>query len=425
MNENKEPIIEAETVPAQAVVVRQQPGGAMASINDLEQGFALAVRQRELLSNYIKNQLKEGKHFYEVKGQQKKSLTKEGAEIILLPHGLVPDYQLISGPEAPPEGNAPYQITAKCTLRYKGDPNSFVGSALGSAGSHHGYWDKEDRKWTYKPRQPDRYLCHNATLKMAQKSAMIAATINSTAASEFFTQDMEPGAAQEAPEPKTAPKPNPAPKAAPMAPPALKTTKIPADAVRCREKFVKNLDEAKLREKASQYLIDLAWMLPTEALETLELRYVPLTKEEYLTFIKKLTAYAVSGKAEKPYPPHWEAAPTAKPPEPEKPEAAPAAKDEEWWRDVIVPVPRKGQKRDEYLKHPDTIGSLFEARHGTDDESNAMRQRLWGFLNNFEPKPWVGKDGKERPPNKADVQFREALDAFGDWFEKNHPGEEL
>src|SRR5207249_5814369 len=49
----------------------------------------------------------------------------------------------------------------------------------------------------HQPRQNDPGLGYNATIKMAQKSALCAATLNSTAASEFFTQDMEdssPGA---------------------------------------------------------------------------------------------------------------------------------------------------------------------------------------------------------------------------------------
>ena len=35
--------------------------------------------------------------------------------------------------------------------------------------------------------------------------------------------------------------------------------------------------------------------------------------------VKKLTEYAVTGKAEKPYEPNWEAAPAAKPESPEPP----------------------------------------------------------------------------------------------------------
>lgn len=78
---------------------------------------------------------------------------------------------------------------------------------------------------------------------------------------------------------------------------------------------------------------------------------------------------------------------------------------------VIVPIPRKGLKRDEYLKSPDTIGSLYAA--SSDDEEAA--RRLFGFVSNFQPAPWVGRDGKQRPPSDSDVKFREALDRFSEW----------
>ncbi len=91
----------------------------------------------------------------------------------------------------------------------------------------------------------------------------------------------------------------------------------------------------------------------------------------------------------------------------------------QWFWKVIVPVPHRGQKRDEYLKQPDTIGSLYQARH----ENQEARSRLFGFLNMYEPKPWTNKQGKEMPPGATDLNFREALDAFGIWFEAHHPGE--
>lgn len=93
--------------------------------------------------------------------------------------------------------------------------------------------------------------------------------------------------------------------------------------------------------------------------------------------------------------------------------------------DVIVPIPRKGQTRNDYLRTPDTIGSLFAARHGTDDEAQEARQRLWGFVSHYEPKGWTKKDGTQMSPSSIDIQFREKLDAFADWFEKHHPDEKL
>lgn len=164
------------------------------SIADLEQSFAVAVRQRELLEEYIQKRLTPGKHFYQIAGS-KNSLTKEGAELICLPHGYRPSYFKEGGPDQPPEDNSPYQITVRCQLR-KAD--AFAGEGIGSASSY-----ITTKEGVYKPRQKDPGLCHNATLKVAQKSAYIAATLNATAASEFFTQDAEDGAETGQDSPKT------------------------------------------------------------------------------------------------------------------------------------------------------------------------------------------------------------------------------
>ena len=165
----------------QQIAIREVPEGVQ-SIQDLENSFAIAVRQRELLEKYIKDRLTPGKHFYQIQGS-KNSLTKEGAELICLPHGYKPAYFKEAGPDQPPDDSLDYQITVRCRLM-RGDV--FAGEGIGSANSHVTRKDGERV-----PRQPDIGLRHNATLKMAQKSAYIAATLNATAASEFFTQDME------------------------------------------------------------------------------------------------------------------------------------------------------------------------------------------------------------------------------------------
>lgn len=293
MNDKQE-IIEAETIPSQAVAKREDSG--LATISSLEQSFALAVRQRELLSDYIKKQLVPGKHFYQ-RGDQKPSLAKEGAEIILLPHNLAPDYEIVSGPEQPPDGDQPYQITVKCILRRKGDPGSFVGSGIGSAGSQH-----RNRDGKYLQRQPDKFLCHNATLKMAQKSAMIAATINSTAASEFFTQDME--------EPHV-----PAPVATSKR--TMIDPKLASEVKELSKKETENHKEAtdKTREwflskigtdveHATQFAIDLGWIMPNESIGDIPLRFVPISTKQFESFKECLGVWVKDGKVGNPYLPN-------------------------------------------------------------------------------------------------------------------------
>ena len=94
----------------QQIAVREEVG---LTIADLENSFAIAVRQRELLANYIKERLTPGKHFYKMSGDQKNSLTKEGAELICLPHGYKPAYIVDAGPDQPPMDDTPYQITVR------------------------------------------------------------------------------------------------------------------------------------------------------------------------------------------------------------------------------------------------------------------------------------------------------------------------
>jgi hypothetical protein len=175
-------------VRQESEVITLDAGQAM---QELENRFALAVRQRELLAGYIKGQLKPDKHFYTVGDdpERKPSLTKEGAEIICLAHGLKPHYEIVSGPDKPPMDNSPYQLTVLCRLESNG---RFGGEGIGSASSY-----LTTRLGEYKTRQKDPGLCYNATLKMGQKSAYISATLNATAASEFFTQDLEDGAETE------------------------------------------------------------------------------------------------------------------------------------------------------------------------------------------------------------------------------------
>lgn len=101
------------------------------------------------------------------------------------------------------------------------------------------------------------------------------------------------------------------------------------------------------------------------------------------------------------------------PPPVSVPRSAPGSSlPDEWFLKFVVPIPYKGQKRDEYLKNPDTIGGLYEAAKGGDTKAS---NRLFGFAEHFEPKGWEKRDGTPMPPSETDEKFRGALDAFMDW----------
>lgn len=181
---------------------------------------------------------------------------------------------------------------------------------------------------------------------------------------------------------------------------AKSTTALKEATDKTREWMISEL--ASIEQDALRYFIESGIILPTESLNEIPLHHVPTSRGGLARLQAAIDTFKTTGKVEKLTTPAQE-----------------LPLDDESWRGVIVPIPHRGQKRDEYLKNPDTIGSLFDARHD-DDES---RSRLFGFFHNFTPKPWTGKDGKERPPSDSDKKFRVALDAFGDWFEKNHPEE--
>ncbi|HEX4646235.1 MAG TPA: hypothetical protein VH598_11575 [Verrucomicrobiae bacterium] len=115
-------------------------------------------------------------------------------------------------------------------------------------------------------------------------------------------------------------------------------------------------------------------------------------------------------------------APTPEPTMPMPPQYAKAptraqADAEKFW-DVICPMPRKGMKKAEYDKHPDTIRSLYDQR-----EDAEIRNRLFGFANLWNPEPRE-YNGKTYQPSAADHAFRAALDAFLEWHDAQ-PKEEL
>lgn len=218
------------------------------------------------------------------------------------------------------------------------------------------------------------------------------------------------------------------PRQAETKPKAQETVKLRPPTAATRMWMIDQISKADLHKIAVEYFHKLdspSVLMENEGLSEVPLWSVPNCHQEMLALISKIKEFGNGDRAGHAFAPHYDAE-DAHPPKlaaESLPKSCP--KDPEWWRDVIVPVPPKGSKRAEYMVNPDTLGSLFDLRHGNDEESQAARQRLWGFVNHYEAKPWIGNDGKQRPPSDTDVKFREALDALADWFEKNHRGEKL
>lgn len=179
------------------------------------------------------------------------------------------------------------------------------------------------------------------------------------------------------------------------------------------------------RQIVTEYFRKLDAQAPWEELEELPLHFVPVTLEELKALSNCIDNFESGGDLVRAFDPHYEG--EVKKPIETKAEPTPATTPAttQAWFDAIVPIPHRGQKRDEYMRNPDTIGSLYLARHGEDDASNEARQRLWGFCEHFEPKGWTKRDGTEMPPSESDIIFRKYLDEFKKWFSVNHPDEKL
>lgn len=146
---------------------------------------------------------------------------------------------------------------------------------------------------------------------------------------------------------------------------------------------------------ADEVLREVGHLLPTETLEDLHTTNLPKTKsaaDEILAAIKARSGVGTP------------------------PSNGPDFSEPFWG--MICPIPSKGMKRDEYLKSPDTIRSLYEASH--DDET--ARNRLFGMVEKFTVSDtWVNAEGKtvSRSPAsvESDKRWREALDQFKDWHD--------
>lgn len=301
-------------------------------------------------------------------------------------------------------------------------------------------FDADDQRILSQPAEDvendDPADCWNTCRKMAFKRALVAAAINATNTSELWTQDVEDMAANE----RNRPKPAAASSAATTAQPQGQTQRASQAASsgkpatqeagarvatpKTREWMISKIP-GPMMQTALQFLIEVGWLMPNEGLKDLPLRYTPVTSKQLDSLLNCIGNFGSGHPAARPYemnpePEAEKAKGKAKPKEAAAAPAAPAApagrQDPEWWRGIICPVPPKGVKRTEYMKAPDTIGGMYDRMKEGDNEA---QRRLWGFVHNYDPKPWTGSDGKERQPSQADKVFREALDAFADWHEKN------
>ena len=172
------------------------------------------VAQVSLIQHIMKTVMKEDEHYGTIPGTDKPTLLKPGAEKLCLTFHLEPDYEIIR--EVREKSFISY--TVKCILypmkvsgigscnsretkyRYRSDntgrpvpkeywqdrDSSILGGSQFKA-------RKKDKQWViFQMVENDNpWDLDNTLIKMACKRALVAATLNATAASDIFTQDIE------------------------------------------------------------------------------------------------------------------------------------------------------------------------------------------------------------------------------------------
>ena len=177
------------------------------------------VGQVNLIQKIMDKVMKSDEHYGTIPGTEKPTLLKPGAEKLCLTFRLDPDYDIIR--EVREKEFIAY--TVKCILHHISSGMQ-IASGIGSCNSRETkyryrsqstgkpvpkeYWADRDNSILggpqYSPRKKEgRWLIYeqiendnpwdldNTLIKMACKRALIAATLNATAASDIFTQDLE------------------------------------------------------------------------------------------------------------------------------------------------------------------------------------------------------------------------------------------
>lgn len=160
--------------------------------------------------------------------------------------------------------------------------------------------------------------------------------------------------------------------------------------------FLDQLRSVYSDEDIKTFFEKKAFIIPTEKIEDVPLRFVPISRDQMARFSAEMAVWAVG--------------------------SPPASFDEEEpeFFKVVITIPRRGMKKVEYDKQPDTIGSLYRAMKAGDENAQS---RLFGIAHNFEvKKTWTGNDNKEhaRKPSEvlADEDLRTALNEFLSWAEE-------
>lgn len=205
-----------------------RPGSELAAATDAEWTVEQMVAQSLKIQTCMRAVMKDGEHYGVIPGTNTKpTLLKPGAEKLCLMFRLDPEYDIMTNVETPER----IAFTIRCTLTHI-PTGQRIASGLGSCNSREAkYMRPAPKKCPQcskesiikgKEEYGGGWLCyakkggcgakfkdgdtaiekqdngladpadlHNTILKMGCKRALVAAVLNGTAASDFFTQDLE------------------------------------------------------------------------------------------------------------------------------------------------------------------------------------------------------------------------------------------
>lgn len=199
-----------DTEAALPAVVVHSPGGLVG-----RQSPAALAEQANEIREVMRAVLVEGTDYGTIPGVQRPSLFKSGAEWLLKWGGF--GHRLEPVETERDEHGRKFGVTYRCTVVLLHDPAAVVSTCDGYAGYDEDRFfqtveqlEAKERAMASKyqrPAKPEKWAQEhrapwNSVLKMAEKRALVGATLQACAASGLFTQDVEdivPGAAAPAP----------------------------------------------------------------------------------------------------------------------------------------------------------------------------------------------------------------------------------
>jgi hypothetical protein len=152
--------------------------------------------KRDVLKEFVKSQLKEGidNDFAVIPGTNKKSLLKPGAEKLMQLFGLGSRLTMTMK-EIDHNGNFAL-VAYKCEIFHLRSGMNIcecegVANSREKKYASRTVWTKQDGRSIKSQEETPIYDILNTLIKMAQKRAIVGAVIQATAASDFFTQDLD------------------------------------------------------------------------------------------------------------------------------------------------------------------------------------------------------------------------------------------